>query len=332
LAGPGDAPTRVAAAPAPLPETTDAALEELCRRIATRLRDGKVVPFLGAGANACGRPPLPPGTRWQPGEYLPTGQELADWLAQNEPYPPGEARDLVRVAQYLDLSYQGEGTLFEKLRDLFEPLYEPNALHELLVELAATPGPDGEPTLCPLIVTTNYDDVLERAFGDKVPYTVVYYAAEREKRGRFVELQPDGTPMPARRQGGGRGPTSNGATVILKIHGAFNRRDERSDSYVITEDHYIDYLSGANVAKLLPDYVFARMVSSHILFVGYGMRDWNLRVVLHHIWSEQSRRYGSWAIQYDPPDLDVKFWQRHGVQIENVRLERWVEAMRRQFA
>ena len=56
----------------------------------------------------------------------------------------------------------------------------------------------------------------------------------------------------------------------------------------------------------------ARMRTSHFLFLGYGMRDWNLRVILRHIWSEQTRHFGSWAIQLHPGEIDRRFWERHG--------------------
>ena len=49
----------------------------------------------------------------------------------------------------------------------------------------------------------------------------------------------------------------------------------------------------------------ARMRNSHFLFLGYGMRDWNLRVILHHIWSQQVRKMGSWAIERDPDPIDA---------------------------
>ena len=44
-----------------------------------------------------------------------------------------------------------------------------------------------------LVITTNYDDALERAFaaaGEELD--VVYYAAEAERAGRFVHIRPDG--------------------------------------------------------------------------------------------------------------------------------------------
>ena len=77
----------------------------------------------------------------------------------------------------------------------------------------------------------------------------------------------------------------------------------------------------------MPAYLMARMRNSHFLFLGYAMRDWNLRVILHYIWSQQARRFGSWAIERAPDPIDEKFWQRHRVEIIEARLEDWVDAM-----
>ncbi len=57
------------------------------------------------------------------------------------------------------------------------------------------------------------------------------------------------------------------------------------------------------------------------------MRDWNLRVILHHIWAEQVRRFGSWAIEVAPDPIETRFWQRHSVEIVAARLEDWIDAM-----
>ena len=40
--------------------------------------------------------------------------------------------------------------------------------------------------------------------------------------------------------------------MILKIHGAVDRVDAERDSYVITEDHYIDYLTRTDISNLMP--------------------------------------------------------------------------------
>jgi hypothetical protein len=97
---------------------------------------------------------------------------------------------------------------------------------------------------------------------------------------------------------------------------------------VITEDHYIDYLARESIARLIPTFLMARMRTSHFLFLGYGMRDWNLRVILRSIWAEQTRRFTSWAIQREPDEIDRRFWERHQVEILDEPLEGWVDAMR----
>ena len=103
--------------------------------------------------------------------------------------------------------------------------------------------------------------------------------------------------------------------MILKIHGAIDRLHPERDSYVITEDNYIDYLTRTDVSTLMPVTLGAKLRHSHFLFLGYSMRDWNLRVMPHRIWAEQSRSYKSWAIQLDPNPIDEEFWHRRGVDV-----------------
>jgi hypothetical protein len=317
--------------PLPLAEAPPAPeLDEHFRFVSQRIADAKVIPFLGAGANLCGRPA---DANWQADNYLPTGAELADYLAKDYPHLVGEGRDLSRISQYVDLFGGGEAVLFEKLRTLFAGEYAPNALHHLLAAVPKALRARGVAAPCQFIITTNYDDALERAFklaGE--PIDVVYYSASRGKGG-FVhvpaEEADDETPRKRSFVAKSyRGFALGQRTVLLKIHGAVNRADELADSYVITEDHYIDYVARTNVYSLIPAALMAKMSSSHFLFLGYGMRDWNLRVILHHIWSQQPRTFTSWAIQKQPDPIDEKFWERHGVDIIDVPLERWVDGMR----
>lgn len=297
-----------------------------------RLAEGAIIPFLGAGANRYDRPS---GADWLRDHLLPDGTELADHLATKYSYPKpkNEAPELVRVAQYVDLMTGGEAALFESLRELFTGDYQPNRLHEFLAELPAKLRAEERPSPCQLIITTNYDDALERAFETaREEFDLVYYVVERDEPGRFIHLRPDGKRVAIRTHTRYSGFALGKRTVILKIHGAVDRGDPEGDSYVITEDHYIDYLAQANLSKLIPAPLMAKMRESHFLFLGYGLRDWNLRVILKNIWSEQARRSGSWAIQKNPNWIDREFWQRHGVRIIDVTLEEWVDAMREQLA
>lgn len=76
----------------------------------------------------------------------------------------------------------------------------------------------------------------------------------------------------------------------------------------------------------------------HFLFMGYGLNDWNLRVVLNNLRSvlpdanEQPADEGdedlrSWAIQFSPSDLEVELWSARKVRIYNVDINEFVKRM-----
>jgi hypothetical protein len=113
-------------------------------------------------------------------------------------------------------------------------------------------------------------------------------------------------------------------TVIVRINGAI---DDKSFGYrwkrnfVITEDHYIDYLGGRSPEEVVPAQILAKLRQASCLFLGYSMADWRLRVFLHWIW--QGERPGGathWAVQRDPDVLERQFWQRSGVALYRSRL------------
>ena len=93
---------------------------------------------------------------------------------------------------------------------------------------------------------------------------------------------------------------------MLKLHGAVDRDEPDRDSYVVTEDGYIDYLAAGDVGEQIPFSLRARMADSHLLFLGYSMRDWNLRVILKRIWGAQQLDLKSWAVQREPHDLGAR--------------------------
>jgi hypothetical protein len=319
-----------------MPQSVDPILYAVCEDIHTRMSAGRVIPFLGAGANLYDRVERCKwnGTgnqqcEWRRQGYLPSGRELACYLAGKYGYPERETdHTLSRVAQYVDLRMDGEQALFEELRATFNGPHEPNGLHRYLAEPAGWPAQKGTAGPWSMIVTTNYDDTLERAFREAdQDIDVVYYSAARGKLGHFRHILPNGDDQPIRGHNSYNAFELGVRPVILKLHGGIERLASNSDSYVITEDHYIAY-GAAKIAKRLPACLLKIMVESHFLFLGYSLGDWNLRVVLHRIWSKQKRRSGSWAIQRTPNEIDKEFWRRNGVRLINAQLNDWVEAMR----
>lgn len=288
------------------------------------LRDGRVVPLLGAGASQCGRRG---DTAWTPGAQLPSGGELARYLAVEGGYPSDDTPDLARVSQYIAVM-SGSGPLYEKLRELFAADYPTTPLHRLFAGLPARFREKGWPPRYQLLVTTNYDDALERAFQEAgEPFDLLTYMAEGEQKGKFLHVRPDGEAHLIEKPNEYLGLSLTERSVILKMHGAVDRANPDRDSFVITEDHYIDYLTRTDIANLIPITLAAKLRKSHFLFLGYSLRDWNLRVILHRIWGEQRLTYRSWAVQLNPQALDREFWRKRDVEILDLRLEDYVAGL-----
>ena len=108
---------------------------------------------------------------------------------------PGHSRsddrpvDLARVSQYV-ATMQGSGPLYDELHARFEAAVEPGPLHRFLARLPTLLREHGAPHQ--LIVTTNYDLALERAFeeaGEELD--IVAYVASGTHRGRFWHRSPE---------------------------------------------------------------------------------------------------------------------------------------------
>lgn len=319
--------------PAELRPNLDAHFVQVVRAI----KKGQLVAFLGAGANLCDRGK---DFEWTADQrtFLPHGGELANHLAREFAYPPGGTVDLARVSQYVDLM-MGTGPLYEELHSLFDGDYPPTSLHDFFATLPATLRAKGYSARLDssrrklLLVTTNYDDLLERAFlAAGQPFHVVVYEADGDHTGKFVHSPPGGAFTRIDRPNEYQGLVADEEhhPVILKIHGAVDRTGPSGDSYVITEDHYIEYLARTDISSLLPIPLATILSNSHMLFLGYGLRDWNLRVILHRLWGKQKLSWHSWAIQLRCDPLDQKFWQKRlsKVEILDHPLDRYIERLR----
>jgi hypothetical protein len=293
-------------------------------RIAAHLGDGSVVTVLGSGANAIDR-----DGPWQHGAgSLPNAAELAAHLARS--FRVGsETDDLARISQHVTLT-EGRVDLYRTLRDLLlKAECEPGSAHRFVARLPGRLRDLGRERY-QLVVTTNYDATLERAF-DAVhePYDLVVFVATGDHQGRFVHIpwwDPEGrgaTPITVPNEYVQLPIDEDGAverTVIVKLHGGGvdlgPGGPQLRDNFVITEDDYIGYLTQSPVASLVPLQILNKIRDSHFLFVGYRMRDWTLRVFLQRIWGEQQVDARSWAIE--DPGIDIverELWDHFGVHV-----------------
>jgi SIR2-like domain len=296
---------------------------------------GKVVPFLGAGVNFGMREP---GAKWDDKQpcFLPSGAELSRFLAAKSNFPSDDDHDLAdlaKVASYF-VETSGRPRLRERLREVFECEFNPCDIHTYLAEV---------PTPL-LIVTTNYDDLTERAFIDSgKPYDLVVHPTDRKDVAASVLWWPHKSEKPETIAPNQLIIDLNTTTVIYKMHGTVRRPTNEWDSYVITEEDYVDFLSRMTGQTAVPAQFMWHFRARHFLFLGYGLNDWNLRVVLNNLRSVlpsagadddskdlNEKDVPSWAIQFRPSDLEVELWQARNVRIYDVDINEFVKQMRAQ--
>ncbi|HTR14170.1 MAG TPA: SIR2 family protein [Roseiarcus sp.] len=307
--------------------------------IARALDRGEVVPFFGSAASAICRPEGE--TKWgfrKP--FYPFGAELADELAREASYyGRAEAGQDSAVNELLDAAAKVvPGVERDKLKTAFEPVIRkhvgmpPLALiasfvahvqstrEDLDQELRETfsvktkPG-DLQTTLATiptikLYVTTNYDDLIETALADvnRRPNVLV----DRSDKGLLFYKQGD-APEPAGPSDLDRllgdGPKGLPETpIVFKLHGSIDRKNSENDSYLITEEDYVDFLGRS--WGYIPEYIEQRlMAGKKLLFLGYSLEDWNVRVILSKLLNPRlERRKDRAQLLFDADNRDRRFW------------------------
>jgi len=223
----------------------------------------------------------------------------------------------------------GVGPLYDELHALYGDDYPPGPVHRALAAMAPLLRARGLPHH--VVVTTSYDRTLERAFeeaGEDVD--VVSYVALGRDRGRFLHIAPGGSARVIDEPNVEVGLTSAERTIVLKIHGGTDGLPGRArESYVVSEDDYIDYLAHTDPSALLPIGLAARLRRSHFLFLGYDLGEWSLRVFLRRLlWGEERLGYRSWAVGCGTDAPSAEYWGQRGVHALDLSLEDYVDELR----
>ncbi len=201
---------------------------------ARKLKDGgKLIPFIGSGLST--HLGIPPSDR------------LVDIIASELGWDPEILRmsgDLPQIAEYYVSIKRGIGTLRSRLDKEFFRKNEQirsSRCHMAIVE-----------NNFPVIYTTNYDDLIERAFEIQgVRHRVISHLAD------FSEV-------------------SSGETQIVKFHGTFSD----DSSLVLTESSYFERLEfdSALDIRLRSD-----ILGKVLLFIGYSFRDLDVRYLIYKL-------------------------------------------------
>ncbi len=223
---------------------------------------------------------------------LPSGSELSRALAEECGYPGTEKDDLLRVSQYYALSI-GEMDLRDAVIDKLNMNdIQPGEVHNILA---------GWPIVA--VLTTNFDNLMERAFEEKSKKSTMAIYDRQGDQEQIVSEPAVENPL------------------VYKLHGSM----DDPDSLIITEDNYIDFMiSLMNHNPKVPDAISQIFRTCGLLFIGYGLRDWNIRVLLRYF--QVDRR--SFAIQRSLEadndndaarewDSTVLYWEQKKISVYN---------------
>jgi hypothetical protein len=270
--------------------------------IAKRLKAATIVPFFGAGASiACG---------------LPSGKALAERLVAKATFPDDKGReDLALVASYL-VQKEDSLTLRAELREALGVPAKPGRLHRCF----ARPELDA----LRLFVTTNYDDLIETALESRAPWVVV----DHGRPGNVWCRSPGGAWEEIEAKNLGYKITDKKRPIVLKLHGSLDREDPDNDSFLITEEHYVDFL-GRPEGGQIPQMLATAMRERSFLFLGYGLKDWNIRVLLHKLAQARGRteKIRSWAIVRNPGLAEQELWRAQNVEMHDIELDAFVNGL-----
>jgi DNA-binding SARP family transcriptional activator len=239
--------------------------------------------------------------------------ELSQRLADTFGVPGDLTGPLGRVTQYV-AAMQGLGPLHEELHTVLGVDNEPEAVQRLLARIPVVLRERGMPYQ--LIVTTAFDSGVERAFADaEEELDVVTYIAAGPLRGRFVHSPPGAEPRVVEIPNAYADLSLERRTVLLRLRGIADPALERTwESLVVTEDDHIDYPGPTELEGAIPVTLAARLRRSHLLFLGYDLADWNLRLVVNRLRGGRPAPYASWAVRAAPTPLELAFWRRLDVR------------------
>lgn len=241
------------------------------KRLTDRVKAGQCILFLGAGVHAT--PPENSGYKYPEEQRLPLGAKLSELLAESCEFTKQLPEESVRDLQRVSLCYEttnglGRNLLVDLLRSQLTEGRRPSPLLIMLAKLPFT-----------IIVTTNYDHLLESALRGqgKEPDIFLYNPDSKEPT---PDAKSDPTPQ---------------RPLVFKMHGDI----DKGSSIVITDEDYITFvqrMSDKEAMHPVPQTVRYRMKQWPTLFVGYSLRDYNLRLLFRTL---------RWRI--DPADVPPAF-------------------------
>jgi len=291
------------------------------------------VPFLGAAVN------VKDPARAYDGMLI--GRELAGEILSTRDFlflgPKGDRENLAKVALQYEIRTNRKD-LVSKLKYLIpDDDHEPSPLLRTLARLPFE-----------LIVSTNYDRLMERAL-----------EMEGKKEGKdFITIVQPTSGWDLRADPDLDSKFKDWSAfeglLLYKIHGSFRGRATRKPQakppagagapepdpagpLIITEEDYIEFMIAMghddHERVGIPQCIRSRMQQKMLLFLGYGLEDWDIRALYKGLIDslDRSEQRDSFAIQKNASPLWQSFWNKRNILVRNFDLYQFADELHQQY-
>jgi predicted RNase H-like HicB family nuclease len=273
--------------------------------IKKRIAEHECILFLGSAIHVPPPPELPQ-YQYSQEKAPPIGNQLSRILAEKCDYPGADWWNLQRVSQYFESKTRSRYRLVEEIKDAVHENREPSPILRMLADLEF-----------PIVITTNYDHLYERALEDKAkaenittePYQVSVYNPNIKKKVKTADCAR--TPDPKQ-------------PYILKIHGDV----DTEESIVLTDEDYIQFvlrMSDKPPYHPFGNNVLAQLTRWPTLFVGYSLMDYNLRLLFKTLrWKLDAARIPpTYSVDKKPDVLIRDVWENQQRYVSFIVLNLW---------
>ncbi|WP_024276330.1 MULTISPECIES: SIR2 family protein [unclassified Hyphomicrobium] len=255
--------------------------EALLAKIASELKTGTIIPYLGPGLTELSKPSVPM-----------TPEALAAYFGAKVALPRRAKGNAWASAQHIE-SMKHRSTVSALMTEAFTPAIEPTPLHRYLASLPL-----------PMIVDVWYDGTMRAALSERNDWSEIQGITRagigEDRWYRFYDAagnEADRTAIEAC------------TTLLYKPHGSI----APAKNYLISDADYVEVLTEIDIQTPIPDAVKDRRTDRRFLFIGCRFHDQLLRTYARQV---TKRSAGEHYVLVDPDGLtknEMRFFMTHGL-------------------
>ena len=244
-------------------------------------RDGRLLPFVGAGVSASVEWPEAGKTGRGPSWEEMVNRAATELGFQDPQLIRARGTDL-QILEYFKLKFSGHTRLTNWLLKSMNPPDEAILKSPIHNELALM-------GVCSIVYTTNFDDFIERSFG------------LHRRQYRAVAIEEHMRPEP-------------NTTEIIKFHGDWNHPDRM----VLTES---DYERRMEFTEPMDLRLWSDLLNRSVLFLGYSFRDPNVAYLFRQVKERFARLPNTssgrraYIVVQDPSQFERRLFQERNIEV-----------------